>query len=86
MSTPLSRRKLLKTLGLSLGAVLPLSAWAENEFGEALIIPLSRQKTKVTQRAHHSDYMRGRKPRQCLWGLRSTIPGRTQYYRGCRAH
>ncbi|HAG49651.1 MAG TPA: oxidoreductase [Cryomorphaceae bacterium] len=47
MSTPLSRRKLLKTLGLSLGAVLPLSAWAENEFGEALIIPSPDKKQKL---------------------------------------
>lgn len=39
MSKHFSRRDVLKTLGLSMGAVLPLSAWAENEFGERLIIP-----------------------------------------------
>ncbi len=40
MSSSLSRRDVLKALGISIGgSVLPLSSWATNEHGEKLILP-----------------------------------------------
>ncbi|MBL0316702.1 MAG: twin-arginine translocation signal domain-containing protein [Flavobacteriales bacterium] len=41
MSSPLSRRDVLKALGISIGGtVLPLSSWATNELGEKSFYPI----------------------------------------------